>query len=154
MKLSVLAGYILALTIVGFFLWVIRGFVRGLRRKAQLPDASDDLPRATAAPEAEKADRVSVDWSFNLFLANDDIEYPGKLESLTPGGAFLRCAAPLRVGRRVTLYVDLPAGEACRVSATVMWVGPGKGRHPAAQVRFEGVPAETRAQLLRAAGMV
>ena len=155
MKAHVLAGYILALFLVGFFLWLLRAFVRWYRQKDQLPG---DLPDALRGPapnqETESSDRISVDWPFNLFLHNDDIEYPGRLESLTPAGAFLRCSAPLRVGRMVSLYIDVPDGGACRVSAQVLWVGTGKGQHPVAQVRFEGMAAGEKARLQRAANAV
>jgi hypothetical protein len=113
-----------------------------------LPDALR-TPAVDAATEA--SDKVAIDWSFNLFLQNDDIEYPGRLEALTPAGAFLRCAAPLRIGQGLSLYLDLPAGETCRISAKVLWVGQGKGQHPAAQVRFEGLAEGERARLLAAA---
>lgn len=152
MKFHALAAYILALTIVGFFLWIIRGFVRSLRQKNQLPsELPDSLRGSTPAPEADGSDKIPVDWSFNLFLQNDDIEYPGRLEALTPGGAFLRCSAPLRVGLLANLYIDVPGDETCRVSAKVIWVGKGKGQHPAAQVRFEGLGGGEKARIMRAA---
>lgn len=151
MKFNILAGYLLALTIVGFFLWIIRGFVRSLRKKDQLPDElPDSLRGSDAEQETAGSDKIPVNWSFNLFLHNDDIEYPGQLAALTPAGAFLRCSAPLRVGQMVSLYLNLPDGETCRISAKVLWVGRGKGQHPTAQVRFEGMGAGEKARILRA----
>ena len=143
------AAYILALFLVGFFLWIIRGLVRSLRQRHRLPS---ELPEALRTPSpaegAEPTDKLPVDWPFNLFLPNDDIEYPGQLEALTPAGAFLRCSAPLRIGQAVSLYLDMPDGETCRVSAKVLWVGRGQGQHPAAQVRFEGLSGKERERLL------
>ena len=146
------AAYILALFLVGFFLWIIRGFVRSLRRRHQLPSELPDALRTPSPAEgAEPTDKLPVDWPFNLFLPDDDIEYPGHLEALTPSGAFLRCSAPLRIGQAVSLYLEVPDGKICRVSAKVLWVGRGKGQHPAAQVRFEGLAAGEKARLQRAA---
>jgi len=152
MKFNALAAYILALFLVGFFLWLIRGFVRSLRKRQQLPGELPDSLRGPApSQETEGSDKLSVDWPINLFLKNDDIEYPGRLETLTPAGAFLRCSVPLRIGQQVSLYIDVPDGEICRVSAQVLWVGTGQGQHPAAQVRFEGLRGEERERLLRVA---
>lgn len=152
MKTLPLISYAFALAIAGFFLWIISGIVRGLRKKGRLPSEMPDALRTPAADAAaETGGKVAIDWSFNLFLQNDDIEYPGRLEALTPAGAFLRCAAPLRIGQGVSLYLDVPAGETWRISAKVLWVGVGKGQHPAAQVRFEGLAAGARERLLAAA---
>jgi len=153
MKFNILAGYLLALTLVGFFLWIIRGVVRGLRQKDQLPsELPDSLRESVPGQETEVSDKIPVDWSFNLLYHNDDIEYPGRLEALTPGGAFLRCSAPLRVGQMVSLYFDVPDDEICRVSAKVLWVGKGMGQRPATQVRFEGMAAGEKARMMKAAG--
>jgi Tfp pilus assembly protein PilZ len=142
------AAYILALFLVGFFLWIIRGLVRSLSRRQQLPSGLPDALRTPSPAEgAEPTDKLPVDWPFNLFFHNDDIEYPGRLEALTPAGAFLRCSAPLRIGQTVSLYIDVPDGEQCRVSARVLWVGRGQGQHPAAQVRFEGLSGKERERL-------
>lgn len=153
MKFNVLAGYLLALTIVGFFLWIIRGFVRGLRRKDQLPgEMPDSLRNPVPNQDTEDSGKLAVYWPCNLFLQNDDIEYPGRLESLTPAGAYLRCSAPLRVGQTVSLYIEVPDGELCRATVQILWVGQGRGQHPAAQVRFEGLAAGERVRLRKAAG--
>lgn len=150
MKFTVLAGYLLALTIVGFFLWLIRGFVRGLRRQERLPGELAEL-RGALSGEPEAAGRIPVDWPLSLLYRNDDIEYPGCLEALTPAGAFLRSSAPLQAGQEVSLYLAVPGSGTCRVSATVLWVGKGDGRQPLTQVRFERLGAGERERLLRVA---
>lgn len=155
MKFNILAGYLLAFAIVGFFLWIIRGFVRGLRKQHQLPGELPDTLRGPAESRAtEDPEKIPVHWPLNLFFLNDDLDYPGELEILTSAGGFLRCSAPLRVGQMVSLYIDVPGGERCRATAKVLWVGQGRGQHPAAQVRFEGLAATEKARLQKAAAAV
>jgi len=87
--------------VVGFFLWVIRNFVRGLRQKDELPA----VPPIEAFEE--DSGKKSVDWPVHIFIdITDDIPIPGKILSVTRAGAFMESSACLSTGQVITLYVD------------------------------------------------
>ena len=137
-KSNVALSYIAMLSVVGFFLWIIRNFVRGLRQK-------DELPPVPPLPvEEDASDKKAVNWPAHIFLANnDDIPIPGQVVSVTPGGAFLESSACLQTGQEITLYVDVGADEQFRLAAHVTWARESRDGRNAAQLVF---PASLQTQ--------
>ena len=131
MKSNVALSYIAMLSVVGFFLWVIRNFVRGLRQKNELP------PVPPALLEEDDADKKHVNWTAHVFLNNqDDIPIPGRIVSVSPGGAFLESSACLQTGQDVSIYVDTGTDDQVRLSARVVWARESRDGRNAAQLVF------------------
>jgi hypothetical protein len=147
MNTNVLLGYLLALTIAGFFLWVLRGFIRGLQQKNELP-ISD-----FAVSEESGDDATTVNWPIHVFTdRQDDLPVPGRLMHLNPAGAYLQSSACLVTGQKISLYIDVPGQDQVRVTAFVLWAADCQGNRNGAQVRFEGMAPDLRASLYRMAG--
>lgn len=130
-KSNVALSYIAMLSVVGFFLWVIRNFVRGLRQKDQ-PSQALPLP-----PDADVNEKRTVCWAAHVYIDDeDDIPIPGTIKSVTPSGAFMESSACLATGQEVTLYVDVDQGEQLRLSAHVTWARTSRDGRNAAQLVF------------------
>lgn len=142
-KTNIALSYIAMLSVVGFFLWVIRNFVRGLRRESQLP------PVLPMAPSGESdVDKKSVDWPVHLFLSRtDDIPIPGRLISIGPADAFLESSACLKTGQAISLYVHVPDQEPMSLTAKVLWARKGRTGGNAAQLVFDSLCADKRRAL-------
>jgi len=146
MKSNIALSYIAMLTVVGFFLWVIRNFIRGLRQKAQLPP----VPSASAAQAS--VDKQSVDWPVHLFLSRrDDIPLPGRLISISPADAFLESSAALKTGQVISLYVAVPGREPVQLVARVAWARESRTGRNAAQLVFDGLSSAKKKELFRCA---
>ena len=116
---------------VGFFLWVIRNFVRALRKKAQLvslgPVATHEL-----TPEKKR-----INWPVHIFLSkHDDIPIPGRFTHISTTDAFMESSACLVTGQDISLYIDVPEQEQVRLSARVVWAREGREGRNAAQLSF------------------
>lgn len=137
LKSNVALSYIAMLSVVGFFLWVVRNFVRGLRQKDGLPPASPIL----TVPD--DADKKAVNWQAHVFLNNeDDIPIPGRVVSVSPGGAFLESSACLKNDQNISIYVDTGAGEQVRLTAQVVWARESRDGRNAAQLVFPAGASE------------
>jgi hypothetical protein len=131
------------LSVVGFFLWVIRNFVRGLRRKSQLPP----IP-PIETPETSH-DKNRVDWPTHIFLSKtDDIPIPGRIVSVDLAGAFMESSACLDNGQQITIYIDIPDRKQLRLTALVAWARESRDGRNAAQLSFPGLNEEKRRELL------
>jgi len=130
-KSNIALSYIAMLSVVGFLLWVIRGFIRALRKKDQIVFAPP-IPEQT-----EEADKKKVDWPVHIFLnKEDDIPIPGRLVSITPAYAFMESSACLKTGQEVSLYVDIPGQDQVRLTARIIWAREGRDGRNAAQLSF------------------
>ena len=146
MKSNIALSYIAMLSVVGFFLWVIRNFVRALRKKNQL------VPIIPFADQTTDADKKTVDWPVHIFLSKeDDIPIPGRLTSISPAYAFMESSACLKTGQEISLYVDIPAQDQVRLTAKLIWVREGRDGRNAAQLTFVGLSAEKKKELFLAA---
>ena len=128
---NIALSYIAMLAVVGFFLWIIRNFVRGLRQKCQLvslpPNSIQEL-----SPEKKR-----IDWPVLIFLSKqDDIPIPGVFTHLSLTDAFMESSACLVTGQEISLYVDVPEQEQLRLSAKVIWARKGFRGRNAAQLSF------------------
>ncbi len=142
-KSNIALSYIAMLSVVGFFLWVIRNFVRGLRQKSQLPP----IP-PIETPEAGE-DKRNVDWPAHIFLSKaDDIPIPGRIVSVDLAGAFMESSACLVNGQQVTIYIDVPECEQLRLTAQVTWARESRDGRNAAQLIFPELSADKRKELL------
>jgi hypothetical protein len=131
MKSNVLLSYIAMLSVVGFFLWVIRNFVRGLRQKNQAISLGHvSTPELT--PEKKR-----IDWPVHIFLSKqDDIPIPGTFTHLSTTDAFMESSACLVTGQEISLYVDAQEQDQVRLSAKVVWAREGREGKNAAQLSF------------------
>ena len=83
MKSNILLSYIAMLSVVGFFLWIIRNFVRGLRLKSQAVSV------ASVATQELTPEKKRIDWPVHIFLSKqDDIPIPGVFTHLSLTDAF------------------------------------------------------------------
>lgn len=131
MKTNIVLSYIAMLSVVGFFLWIISNFVRGLRQMNQHDSA---LP--VSCPELTPQ-KKRIDWPVHIFLCKqDEIPIPGVLTHLSMTDAFMESSACLVTGQEVSLYVDVPGQEQVRLSAKVVWARAGRGGRNAAQLSF------------------
>jgi len=145
-KSNIALSYIAMLTVVGFFLWVIRNFIRGLRQKDELP------PIPPLPADLDTTDKLTVEWPVHLFLSrSDDIPIPGQLVSISATEAFMESSACLQTGQEVTVYVDVPGEDPLRVTARVTWARRGREGKNAAQLVFPGMSAEERSALFELA---
>ncbi|RLB67828.1 MAG: hypothetical protein DRH08_02670 [Deltaproteobacteria bacterium] len=145
-KSNIALSYIAMLSVVGFFLWVIRNFVRGLRRKSQL------LPVISSADQPADVDKKNVDWPVHIFLRKeDDIPIPGRLISISPADAFMKSSACLRTGQEISLYVDIPGQDQVRVSAKVLWAREGRDGRNVAQLSLASCRASEKRDLYQSA---
>ena len=136
-KSNVALSYIAMLSVVGFFLWIIRNFVRGLRQKDELP------PVPPVLSLDDYADKQDVDWPAHVFLNNDDdIPIPGRIVSVSPGGAFLESSACLQNGQSISIYVDAGDDDQVRLSAHVVWARESSDGRNAAQLVFPAGSSE------------
>lgn len=134
MKSNIALSYIAMLSVVGFFLWVIRGFIRGLRQKSQI------VPVPPILEQPEDADKKTVDWPVHIFLSKeDDIPIPGRLVSITPAYAFMESSACLKTGQEISLYVDIPGQDQVRLTAKLIWAREGRDGRNAAQLSFREI---------------
>ena len=119
------------LSVVGFFHWIIRNFVRGLLQKNQhdsvlLPSSQELTP-----------EKKRIDWPVHIFLSKqDDILIPGTFTHISMADAFMESSACLVTGQEISLYVDVPEQEQVRLSAKVVWAREGRGGRNAAQLSF------------------
>ncbi len=135
-KSNIALSYIAMLSVVGFFLWVIRNFVRGLRQKSQPPP----IP-PMAIPE-EGDDKQVVNWPVHVYLSkSDDIPIPGRIVSVNPAGAFMESSACLQTGQEISIYVDVPGDDQVRLSAKVVWAREGREGRNASQLVFPATEA-------------
>ena len=131
MKSNILLSYIAMLSVVGFFLWVIRNFVRGLRQKSQAVSV------ASGAIQELFPEKKRIDWPVHIFLSKqDDIPIPGVFTHLSLTDAFMESSACLVTGQEISLYVDVPEQEQVRLSAKVTWAREGHRGRNAAQLSF------------------
>lgn len=119
------------LSIVGFFLWVIRNFIRGLRQKSQFyaisPLSEPDLP----------AEKKRIDWPVHIFLSKeDDIPIPGRWTHISQVDAFMESSARLVAEQQISLYVNVPEQEPVHLTAKVIWARRGCGGVNATQLTF------------------
>ena len=147
-KTNILLSYIAMLSVVGFFLWVIRNFVRALRKKAQLPPVTPSTEQLTDTD----TDKKSVDWPVHIFLSKeDDIPIPGRLTSISPAGAFLESSACLKTGQEISLYVDIPGQDQVQITTRVIWARVGRDGRNAAQLSFKSRRASEKRDLYKLA---
>ena len=145
-KSNIALSYIAMLSVVGFFLWIIRGFVRGLHQKAQLPAV---FPSTGPLTDAAKR---SVDWPVHIFLhRQDDIPTPGRMVAISPAYAFMESSACLKTGQEVSLYVDIAGQDQVRLATKVIWAREGRDGRNAAQLIFPGLSADKKKELFRMA---
>ena len=131
MKSNLLLSYIAMLSVVGFFLWIIRNFVRGLRQKSQAVSV------ASVATQALTPEKKRIDWPVHIFLSKqDDIPIPGIFTHISLTDAFMESSACLVTGQEISLYVDVPEQEQLRLSAKVVWARKGYRGRNAAQLSF------------------
>lgn len=125
MKSNIALSYIAMLSVVGFFLWIIRNFARGLHQKDQL-----DFVRSVPHQEPS-AEKKRIDWPVHILLSKaDDIPIPGVFTHLSTTDAFMESSASLVTGQEISLYVDVPEKEQVRLSAKVVWARKGlRGRN-------------------------
>ena len=148
MKTNIILSYIAMLSVVGFFLWVIRNFVRALRQKDQLPPV---IPGAGLHTDADTG-KKPVDWSVHIFLSKeDDIPIPGCLTSVSPAGAFMESSACLKTGQEISLYVDVPGQDQVRITTRVVWAREGRDGRNAAQLTFKSSSAGEKKDLYQLA---
>lgn len=146
MKSNIALSYIAMLSVVGFFLWVIRNFVRALRKKTQV------VPVPPFSDQATDSEKKTIDWPVHIFLSKeDDIPIPGRLISITPAYAFMESSACLKTGQEVSLYVDIPGRDQVRLTAKLIWAREGRDGRNAAQLSFLGLSADKRKGLFLAA---
>ena len=146
MKSNIVLSYIAMLSVVGFFLWVIRNFVRSMRQNSQ------PAPALSALGESTDTEKRSVDWPVHIFLdQEDDIPLPGRLASISPAYAFVESSACLKTGQKVTLYVDAPGQEQVSLTARVIWAREGRDGRNAAQLSFDDLSLGKRNQLFQLA---
>lgn len=132
LRSNVALSYIAMLSVVGFFLWVIRNFVRGLRQKDQLPQVAPLL-----SPSDKDGEKKTVNWPAHIFLdESDDIPIPGTIVSVSPSVAFLESSACLVTGQEITLYVDVGSDDQARLEAQVTWARVGRDGRNAAHLAF------------------
>ena len=128
---NIALSYIAMLSVVGFFLWVIRGFIRGLRQKNQLVSLT---PTSTQESSPEKK---RINWPVHIFLSKqDDIPIPGRFTHISTTDAFMESSACLATGQEISLYVDVPEHEQVRLSAKIVWAREGREGRNAAQLSF------------------
>ncbi len=145
-KSNIALSYIAMLSVVGFFLWVIRNFVRALRKKNQ------PVPAIPFTDQVAEEDKRSVDWPVHIFLKkNDDIPIPGRLVSISPAYAFMESSACLKTGQEVSLYVDVPGQDQVRLTARMIWAREGRDGKNAAQLCFPGLSADKKNGLFKLA---
>jgi hypothetical protein len=90
MKTNLLLSYIAMLSVVGFFLWIIR---RGLIQKNQhdsvlLPSSQELTP-----------EKKRIDWPVHIFLSKqDDIPIPGTFTHISMADAFMESSVCLVTG--------------------------------------------------------
>ena len=131
MKSNIALSYIAMLSVVGFFLWIIRNFVRGLRQKNQLVSLGPVVAQELT-PEKKR-----INWSVHIYLSKqDDIPIPGTFTHISLTDAFMESSACLATGQEISLYVDVPEQEQVRLSAKVVWAREGRGGRNAAQLSF------------------
>jgi hypothetical protein len=131
MKTNILLSYIAMLSVVGFFLWVIRNFVRALRQKNQI------ISVAPVATQELTPEKKRINWPVHIFLSKqDDIPIPGTFTHISLTDAFMESSACLVTGQEISLYVDVPEQEQVRLSARVVWAREGRGGRNAAQLSF------------------
>ena len=100
MSSNVALSYIITLTMVGFFLWVIRSIVRSLK------SPGENLPPGAAEVTADPGS-LSINWPVQIYTSREDeIAAPGWVEHINPGGAFLRSTTDLSVGQVLSLYLE------------------------------------------------
>jgi hypothetical protein len=130
-KSNIALSYIAMLSVVGFFLWVISNFVRGLRQKSQI------VPVASVTDQPAEGDKKAVYWQVHIFLGKeDDIPTPGILVSISSADAFMESSACLKTGQDISLYVEVPGQEQVRLTAKVVWARDGRDGRNAAQLVF------------------
>ena len=145
---NILLSYIAMLSVVGFFLWVIRNFVRALRKKDQLPPVTSSADQLTDTD----IDKKAVDWPVHIFLSKeDDVPIPGCLTSISPAGAFLESSACLKTGQEISLYVDIPGQDQVQITTRVIWAREGRDGRNAAQLRFKSRRASEQIDLYQLA---
>ncbi len=146
MKSNIALSYIAMLSVVGFFLWVIRNFVRALRKKNQL------VPSIPLTDQLTEGDKKTVDWPVHIFLKKkDDIPIPGRLVSISPAYAFMESSACLKTGQEISLYVDVPGQDQVRLTAKAVWAREGRGGINAAQLSFPVLNADKKSDLFELA---
>ena len=130
-KSNIALSYIAMLSVVGFFLWVICNFVRGLRQKSLA------VSGASVASQELTPEKKRINWPVHIFLCKqDDIPIPGVLTHLSMIDAFMESSACLVTGQEISLYVDVPEQEQVRLSAKVIWAREGREGRNAAQLSF------------------
>lgn len=145
-KSNVVLSYIAMLSVVGFLLWVIRGFIRALHKKDQI------IPAASVPDQKTDGDKKSIDWPVHIFLnREDDIPIPGRLASISPADAFMESSACLHTGQDISLYVDVPEQDQVRLTAKVIWAREGRDGKNAAQLRFITQSAKEKKELYQLA---
>ncbi len=131
MQSNLILSYLAMLSVVGFFLWVLRNFVRALRKKDQF----DVLP--FSQDQKSTNEKKQIDWPVHIFISkDDDIPLPGRFTHISITDAFMESSACLVTGQGISLYVDVPEQEQVRLSAKVVWAREGRGGRNAAQLSF------------------
>lgn len=142
MRSNIALGYIAMLSVVGFFLWVIRNFIRALRKKDHV------VPLIPVDDHVADTDKKSVNWPLHIFLhKEDDIPIPGSLVAISEAYAFMESSACLQTGQEISLYIDVPERDQMRLTARVIWARQGRDGRNAAQLSFGGLNAEKKKDL-------
>ena len=145
-KSNIALSYIAMLSVVGFFLWVIRNIVRALHKKNQI------VPIITLSDQTTDSDKKTIDWPVHIFLSKeDDIPIPGRLTSISLAYAFMESSACLKTGQEISLYVDIPGKDQMRLTARLIWAREGRDGRNAAQLSFIGLSADKKKELFLAA---
>ncbi len=146
MKSNIALSYIAMLSVVGFFLWVIRNFVRGLRQKSQ------HILLAPISDQPSDSDKKKIDWTVHIFLnKDDDIPIPGRLVSISQAYAFMESSACLKTGQEISLYVDVQGRDQVRLTARVIWAREGRDGRNAAQLSFVNNSVDEKRELYQLA---
>ncbi len=144
MRSNIALSYIAMLTIVGFFLWVIRNIVRSMRQNGL------DVPVIPVSEPLTDPDKKTVNLPVHIFLnQDDDIPLPGRLVSLDPAGGFMQSSACLKTGQEIALYVDVAAEQQVQLTARVTWAREGRDGRNAAQLVFTNLGADKKKELYR-----
>ena len=146
MKSNIALSYIAMLSVVGFFLWVIRNFVLALRKKNQI------IPVLPVSDQTTEEDKKKIDWLAHIFLSKeDDIPIPGRLVSISKAYDFMESSASLKTGQEVSIYVDVPGKDQVRLTARVIWAREGRDGRNAAQLSFVNHSVDEKKRLYQQA---
>jgi len=106
--------------------------------------------------ERRKAQRFAVDWSAIVWgkdPSGSSIEEPADLRDVSPRGAFIWLAQPLKVGTTLRISIRLPFDNERWMSYPAQVVRTEEGRRFGAALKFRRVRPEVEFTLPRAASL-